>query len=263
MRVPSFLAVLLLVGAPGLGDEPPLTNEDIVRLTRSGLPASVILLKIETTATAFDASVDALVRLAKARVAPEVVRVMTRVAAGLPAEPPEPVESEPDTPEVREETALVELEPDAPEAREVVAPQDLDLPEGGACGGGLALLLEGGALSRLDRHEVDGVAEVDTRIPGLRSVARTGQRRPTFFFCVPDAGLESSDVYGLAGFSLIRLGREGGDRIGVEATSEWISSRDEVAPGVFQVESGEEFGPGEYAVHMYLGDAVWTFGIDE
>lgn len=238
------LTVLLLavIATPVQGEEPPLTNNDVVTLTRSGLPAAVILAKIETSATAFDASVDALVALAEAGVDPEVVRVMTMAAAGLPADRPEIV-----APEVRREAEL----------------GDLDLPVAGACGGGLAFLLESGGLSGLERHEVEGTVDVDTRLPGVRSAARTGQRRPTFIFCIPDAALDSASVYGLSGFSLIRFRAEGGERLGVEAVGEWSRRRDEVATGVFRVESDGELAPGEYAMHIFRGDAVWAFGVDE
>ena len=235
--------IFLLVAALSLGDQGALTNDDIIRLTRSGLPAPVILAKIETSETAFDASVDGLIALAEAGVNPEVIRVMTMAAAGRPA----------DRPEIGE-----------PEVHEDVALEGLELPQGGNCGGGIALLLlEDGALSRMDRHEVGGPTRVGTLIPGVRSEVRTTQRRPSFVFCVPDEALDDTSVYGESGFSLISLRTEVSTRVGVEATSDWARSRTEVAPGVFRVEADEELTPGEYAILIYLGDAVWTFGITE
>ena len=86
-RRPFFLVgclVFLFVSAlPALGQDEVevLTNADVVRLTESGLPASVIVAKIETSWTDFDTSVDALVALSEAKVDPAVLEAMTNAGA--------------------------------------------------------------------------------------------------------------------------------------------------------------------------------------
>ena len=67
-----------------------LDNEDIVNLTEAGLPAEVIVAKIETTATAFDTGVEQLVALAQAGVHADVLAAMAKATPAVPAasEPP-------------------------------------------------------------------------------------------------------------------------------------------------------------------------------
>lgn len=83
-----------------------LDNEDIVNLTSAGLPAEVIVAKIESTATAFDTGVEQLVALAEAGVHADVLAAMARAAssgpvageppAAVPVEEPEPLRPEPE-----------------------------------------------------------------------------------------------------------------------------------------------------------------------
>ena len=88
-----------------------LDNQDIVNLSRAGLPAEVIVAKIESTATAFDTGVEQLVDLAEAGVHADVLAAMAKAAsaAGQAAERPVPlpVESAPS----RVEPSPVEPEP--------------------------------------------------------------------------------------------------------------------------------------------------------
>lgn len=51
-----------------VGQDDPLTNEDVVTLTDADLGGAVIVAKIKGSATDFDTSVDALVALSKAGV---------------------------------------------------------------------------------------------------------------------------------------------------------------------------------------------------
>ena len=79
------VAVLALCGVSGaaMAAEDPLTNADVVALTQAGLGAGAIVAKIDSSATAFDTSVQDLVALAGQGVASEVVEAM--VAAGSAA----------------------------------------------------------------------------------------------------------------------------------------------------------------------------------
>jgi S1-C subfamily serine protease len=56
--------------------EPVLTNQDVIALTKAGLEKSIIIAKISTSVTKFDVSVDALIRLKQDGVADEVVTAM-------------------------------------------------------------------------------------------------------------------------------------------------------------------------------------------
>ena len=91
----------LLAGAPSHAEE-ALTNDDVVRLTSAGLGPVVIVAKIESSATAFDTSVDALVVLANSGVDDAVVAAM--VATGDATGQPTPA---------RVETGADHLQPEA------------------------------------------------------------------------------------------------------------------------------------------------------
>lgn len=81
MRLHPFVALLVCSAAELVAAaEDALTNADIVALTEAGLSASVIVAKIESSATEFDTSVEGLVALAGAGVADTVVAAM--VASG-------------------------------------------------------------------------------------------------------------------------------------------------------------------------------------
>ncbi|MDE2923246.1 MAG: formylglycine-generating enzyme family protein [Acidobacteriota bacterium] len=79
------LLVVLSLPTASVGQTEVLDNEDIVNLTEAGLPAEVIVAKIETTATAFDTGVEQLVALAQAGVHADVLAAMAKASAAVPA----------------------------------------------------------------------------------------------------------------------------------------------------------------------------------
>jgi hypothetical protein len=81
------LTCLMIAGAATLGaGEPPLGNEDVVKLVRAGLSEDVILAKIDASETAFDTSTAGLVALADAKVPEAVIkRMLARASATAPA----------------------------------------------------------------------------------------------------------------------------------------------------------------------------------
>ena len=95
----AVLIVCVFTAFAGTVDE-RLTSEEIVRLTEAGLGSAPIIAKIESSPTAFDTSVDALVVLAEKGVADDVIAAMvaaSRISApSTPASTGRPgVESEP------------------------------------------------------------------------------------------------------------------------------------------------------------------------
>lgn len=91
MPVPRGVRLIALVLVAGLIAWPSvparaqevLTNESVIGMVKAGLPESVIVTKIRSTATKFDLSADALVKLKKAGVPDHVLEAM--VGGGAPA----------------------------------------------------------------------------------------------------------------------------------------------------------------------------------
>lgn len=81
------LLLLLLLATPLLAEE-PLTNADVLRLLKDGVPASVVTAKIKTSATRFDLTTDAIVTLTKAGVPEAVLTAMLESAKTAPAAAP-------------------------------------------------------------------------------------------------------------------------------------------------------------------------------
>jgi len=81
----------------------PLTNSDVVKMVRGGVPSSVIVSSIQSNSSNFDLSPDALIRLHKAGVSKGIMDAMMTAAgkqaasntAAPPAEAPPPVSAPP------------------------------------------------------------------------------------------------------------------------------------------------------------------------
>ena len=86
--------------AAGQDQEEVLTNSDIIALAEAGVPAEAIVIKIESTRSDFDTTVEQLIALSRAGVDASVVAAMTRkdtieapkaeAEPGPPPRPPEP-----------------------------------------------------------------------------------------------------------------------------------------------------------------------------
>src|SRR5512146_855232 len=83
-RVPVLLLAVWLSCAaiPALAqqDQQPLTNNDVVKMVKSGLPASIIVNAIQANQTNFDVSANGLIALQKAAVPQAVMDAMISAA---------------------------------------------------------------------------------------------------------------------------------------------------------------------------------------
>lgn len=61
-----------------------LTNQSIIKMVKAGLPADLIIAKIEDSEVNFDLSTDGLIALAEAKVPDEVIRAMRAKQSGSP-----------------------------------------------------------------------------------------------------------------------------------------------------------------------------------
>lgn len=97
-KVSSLLLVLLALAiTAGNAQTKPLTNDDIVQMTKAGFDEQTIVKAIQAHETAFDTSVDAMVSLKNAGVTKTVIEAMLDVQAknksGSQPAPPKPEEA--------------------------------------------------------------------------------------------------------------------------------------------------------------------------
>ncbi|MGH7315110.1 MAG: hypothetical protein ACREJS_02510, partial [Candidatus Rokuibacteriota bacterium] len=98
MKMTRVVLVLALVAAVALSlpaatslAQEVLTNDSVVQMIKAGLPESVVISKIRSTATKFDLRTESLVSLKKNGVSDKVLEAMMAPgspAAGTPAAPP-------------------------------------------------------------------------------------------------------------------------------------------------------------------------------
>ncbi len=276
------LVFLFVSTLPTLGQEEVevLTNEDVVRLTQSGLPASVIVAKIRSSQTDFDTSVDALVALSQAQVDAEVLEAMTN--AGVPAASTGGDAAEADTLNIVSGTraSLVANVASKFEGTPCKSPGiflseegslvDLELtqPTSTKTGSGVLSSLTYGIKS----------TKAKAMIRGARSQVRTSQRQPTFYFCFEEAqaglsyqttGAVNPSEFVLIAFDVLKkkeqrsfvtgklnlwTGASGGSPPKQLRQVEYKK----VVPGVYEVTS-QRLESGEYAFY-YGGQATTLIG---
>ena len=98
----AIVATCSLVSAQ---DSSALTNEDIIKLVKAGLPSAVILAKISSSRTDFDTSVDTLLALSAEGIPPDVLAAMAEASTQAPA--PSPVAPAPPAASVQAGTSTI------------------------------------------------------------------------------------------------------------------------------------------------------------
>ena len=85
-RILIGCVTFLMLSLAGLAQaQKPLTNTDIVNLSKQGLEAVLIVKEIQSSSTSFDVSPDALIQLKNDGVAPSVMEAMLTAQAGKPS----------------------------------------------------------------------------------------------------------------------------------------------------------------------------------
>lgn len=82
-KVVSILVLTLTMSFGAFAQE-TMTNDEVISLTKAGLAGSIIIGKINSSATNFDMSTDALIKLKQAGVSDEVVGAMLAAKSGKP-----------------------------------------------------------------------------------------------------------------------------------------------------------------------------------
>jgi hypothetical protein len=246
-----------------------LTNQDIIDMVALGLSDEVIITKIHSAARpedlAFDTSTAGLKALKAGKVSDEVIKVMINPAAAAPLPTP---------PSVAPAPAAVAPPPAAvapnPGAASVASAPNLPPAEVGVYwkDGYSFQRVEGQIVSQA---KVGGRAgsmfsygmrsqHWDAYVNGPTSNNRVKERRPLFYFYVPD-GASASD------FILLKLEKKGnrrefqigsfggvtGGKSGVKRDKEISFKADHVAVRTYRIVLEEDLKPGEYGFFMGTG----------
>jgi len=229
-----------------------LTNQDVISMVQLGLSEDVIITKIRTTssngadAIRFDTSVEGLKALKAAHVPDSVIKVMINPA------PPPPTMVAASTP--------MTIDPNLPP------------PEVGVYWKDRAnfVLLQGQALTNAKAGGKAGSLFTngmrnqhwDATIEGPMSKNVVKERRPIFYFYVPD-GSDSSD------YVLIKLNKKGnrrefqvgsfggvtGGKSGVKRDKEVPITAEHVGIRTYRITLDADLKPGEYAFFMGTGQS--------
>jgi hypothetical protein len=257
---PGYVAMLLCVilTCSARGQDSPtvrkrLTNQDIIGMVKSGLSEDVIIVKIRTMSAAgadsvsFDTSVEGLQALKAANVPDSVIKVMIN-----PVPPP---------PTVMTASTAMTVDPNFPPPEVGVYWKD----------GTNFVLVQGQALSQTKAGGKAGSfftnglrnQHWDAYVEGPTSKNIVKERRPAFYFYVPD-GSDSSD------YVLIKLNKKGdrrefqigsfggitGGKSGVQRDKEILFKADHLGIRIYRISLNEDLKPGEYAFFMGTGQSA-------
>jgi hypothetical protein len=254
-RASLVVAVTLLLACSarsqdGAGLAKRLTNQDIIGMVQLGLSEDVIIAKIRTASAkgaesvSFDTSVEGLKALKAANVPDSVIKVMIN-----PAPPP---------PTLVTASAPMTIDPNLPPPEVGVYWRD----------GANFVMIQGQALTnakaggKAGSFFTDGLRNQhwDATIEGPTSKNIVKERRPAFYFYVPD-GADASD------YVLIKLNKKGdrrefqvgsfggvsGGKSGVKKDKEVAFKADHVGIRTYKISLDAELKPGEYAFFMGTG----------
>jgi hypothetical protein len=245
-----------------------LTNQDIIDMTALGLSDEVIITKIRSATKpedlAFDTSTAGLRALKAGRVSDEVIKVMINPAtATLPTPPaaapaPATVAPPPAVVAPNPAAANVGTDPNLPPAEVGVYWKDgytFQRVEGQIVSQAKVGGRAGSMFSYGMRSE-----HWDAYVNGTTSRNRVSERRPLFYFYVPD-GASAAD------FILLKLEKKGnrrefqigsfggvtGGKSGVKRDKEVPFKADHVAVRTYRIALDEDLKPGEYGFFMGTG----------
>jgi hypothetical protein len=257
-----MLAGLVLVcsmwGQTPSGLSRRLTNQDIINMVELGLSEDIIIAKIrsmaaaETDSVSFDTGVEGMKALKGAKVPDSVIKVMINPA------------SSPQSPNVVA-SAPMTIDPNLPPPEVGVYWKD----------GTNFILVQGQALTQTKAGGKAGSfftnglrnQHWDAYVDGPTSKNVVKERRPAFYFYVPD-GSDSSD------YVLIKLNKKGdrrefqigsfggitGGKSGVQRDKEVPFKADHMGIRIYKITLSEDLKPGQYAFFMGTGQSAMMSG---
>ena len=260
-------------------DDAVLTNEDVVALTKAGLPAKVIIAKINSSETDFDTSVDQLVALSNSGVDADILEAMAQGGnAGSAAQGAAPVAGTVRVGASRAANVRSNFRGTLCESPGIFIEEDGKLMDMDATT--TAQTRTGsGVLSSLTYGIVSTKSKAALR--GTRANTRTAQTQPAFWFCFEEAeaglsyqtgGAVSPSEFLLVEFKVHAKRRERTFELG--KFNVWTGSQsgappkqlrevtyEKVQPGVFRVNVLGRLDPGEYGFYYAGQAALSSFGV--
>jgi len=265
MRRVKFLGMLagLFLVCSAWGQNSPvlsrrLTNQDIISMVELGLPEDVVIAKIRSMSAvgpdtiSFDTGVEGMKALKSANVPDSVIKVMIN-----PAPPPQPTNVVASAP--------MTIDPNLPPPEVGVYWKD----------GTNFVMVQGEALAQTKAGGKAGSfftnglrnQHWDAYVEGPTSKNVVKERRPAFYFYVPD-GSTSSD------YVLIKLNKKGdrrefqvgsfggisGGKSGVQRDKEVPFKADHIGIRIYRVTLNEDLKPGQYAFFMGTGQSAMMSG---
>jgi hypothetical protein len=251
-KLAVVLLPVFLVALSALSQEPVkrLANQDVIAMVQLNLSDDVIIAKIRSVSavgagnTAFDTSIDGLKALKDAHVSDAVIKVMI--------DPSQP------SPVIVSGANPVALDPNLPP------------PEVGVYwrNGTSFVLIQGRAIDqtkvggRAGSYFTDGMRNQhwDAYLEGPASLNIIKERRPSFYFYVPD-GNDASDYVLIKlnkksdrrEFQVGSFGGVSGGKTGVKKDKEVAYKAEHVAIRTYRVTLTDDLKPGEYAFFMGTG----------
>jgi hypothetical protein len=248
----AAIACVLVCAISVRGQEPAhrLKNQDVIEMAKLGLSDDVIVAKIRAVAAggdgtaAFDTSVDGLKALKDGNVSDAVIKVMIN-----PAPPPAPVVAA---------VAPMSMDPNLPPPEVGVYWKD----------GSNFVLIQGRTLDqtkaggRAGSYFTDGMRNQhwDAVVDGPHSSNLIKERRPTFYFYVPD-GSDALDYVLLVlnkkgdrrEFQIGSFGGVTGGKSGVKKDKVLSFTPTHVGIRTYKISLPQDLKPGEYGFFMGTG----------
>ena len=263
-RVQCLLMLACLFGVCSMGGQNSpalsrrLTNQDIISMVELGLSEDVVIAKIRSMSAAgadnisFDTSVEGMKALKGANVPDSVIKVMIN-----PTSPPQSTNVV--------ASAAMTVDPNLPPPEVGVYWKD----------GANFVLVQGQALiqtkagGKAGSFFTNGLRNQhwDAYVEGPTSKNIVKERRPAFYFYVPD-GSDSSD------YVLIKLNKKGdrrefqigsfggitGGKSGVQRDKEVPFKADHMGIRIYKITLSEDLKPGQYAFFMGTGQSAMMSG---
>ncbi len=246
------LAALTLFAATSLTAQEVLTNDSLIALKKAGLSDSIIISKIKSSQTKFDASTQGLIGLKKAGISDQVIEAVVNAGSAAPAA----------------------AAPAAPAAA-AVAPAASRETIVHLAGGKSVELVASNAALEFSSSVFDSKSELVLR--GRKAPYRIGDKKPVFYstWSANDAPLVrlkpgsdhddrnlkiSSGSFAPFGGS-VKYGVRSEDKVDMEAA-------EKDARGLYKLTPKEPLKPGEYGFVLTYGMAtgasgrVYDFGVD-